>query len=126
MKKILRVFSSIFVLAIFCCIITGCSNNSYIEPETTIVKAIISDKEYIESYLDYGYHFDVWKGKYRWKFKLMPAEYNVTIQYNDLVKVYDSESLYESVEIGDSIDVELTTYFNSKGEIESQSISKID
>ena len=123
MKKFLRVLSIISVLAIFCCIITGCS---YIEPETTIVKATVTNKEYIESYTDYGYYFDAWKGKFRWKFKTFPEEYNVTVQYNDLVEIYDSKHLYEAVEIGDTIDMELTTYFNSEGEIQSQSISRIN
>lgn len=35
---------------------------------TTIVKATVTDKEYIESHISYGYYFDAWKGKFRWKF----------------------------------------------------------
>ena len=120
MKKFLRVLS---ILVIFCCLISGCS---YKEPETTVVKATVTSKEYIEDYTDYGYYFDAWKGKFRWKFKHFPAEYNVTVQYNDLVKNYDSKSLYDAVEIGDTIDMELTTYFNSEGEIQFQSISQIN
>ena len=123
MKKFLRALSIISVLAIFCCIITGCS---FIESETTIVKATVVNKKYIESYTDHGYYFDAWKGKYRWKFKKFPEEYNVTVQYNNLVEIYDSKSLYEAVEIGDTIDMELITYFNSEGEIQGQSISMVN
>ena len=110
-------------MAIFCFTITGCS---YIEPETTIVKATVTNKEHIESQVKYGYYFDVLKGNFRWKYKLFPEEYNITIQYNELVKIYDSKSLYNAVEIGDTIDMELTTYFNSDGKIERQSISRIN
>ena len=123
MEKFLRVLFILAILAFFNCIITS---DTYIAPETTIVKATVTSKEHIETYTDFGYYFDVWKGKFRWKFKTFPEEYHVTIQYNDLVKIYDRKSLYEAVEIGDTIDVELTTYFNSEGEISNQSISKIN
>ena len=123
MKKFLRVLSIISILAIFCCIVTGCNYN---KPETTVVKVTVTSKEYIESYTKYGYYFDPLKGKSRWKFKTFPEEYNVTVQCNDLVEIFDSQSLYEAVEIGDTIDMELTTHFNSKGEIQSQSISRIN
>ena len=123
MKKFLRALSIVSIFAILCCIITDCN---YIKPETTIVKATVISKEHIDSYTDYGYYFDAWKGKFRWKFKTFPEEYNITVQYNDLVEIYDNKSLYEAVEIGDTIDMELTTYFNSQGEIQNQSISRIN
>lgn len=123
MKKFLRALSIISILAIFCCIITSCN---YAKTETTIVKATVTSKKHIDSHNDYGYYFDGWKGKYRWKYKRLLEEYNVTVQYNDLVEIYDSKSLYEAVEIGDTIDVELITYFDFEGEIQSQSIFRIN
>lgn len=92
---------------------------------TTIVKATVTDKEYIESHISYGYYFDAWKGKFRWKFKSFPEEYNVTVQYNDFVEIYNSKKLYVTVEIGDTIDMKLTNFFNSEGKVRSQSISRI-
>lgn len=122
MKKFLRALSIICLLTTLCYAITGCAAGP--EPETTIIQATVTNKEHIESYTDYGYYWDMWKGKFRWKFKTFPAEYNVTVEYYDFVETYDSQSLYEAVEIGDTIDMKLTTYFNSDGEISSQRISR--
>ena len=58
MKKFLRALSIISILAIFCCI-TGCNYNG---PETTTVKATVTSKEHIDSYTNFGYYFDGWKG----------------------------------------------------------------
>ena len=124
MKKFLRVLSSISILVIVCYAIIGCSSSP--KSEITIVQANVTNKEYVESYTDYGYYWDMWKGKYRWKLKIFPEEYNITVQYNDLVETYDSKNLYETVEIGDTIDMELFTFFNSEGEIQSQCISRIN
>lgn len=128
MKKFLRtIFNevTIYFLLLVTCICLGCAACSeYTPPERTIVQATVIEKEHIESYTDYGYYWDAWKGKFRWKFKTFPDEYIVTVQYNDFVETYDSLSLYESVEIGDTIDMELTTYYNSEGEVQSQRISR--
>ena len=124
MKKFLRVISIITLLVMLCYGIVGCAAGP--EPETTIVQATVTNKEYIESYTDYGYYWDMWKGKFRWKFKTFPAEYKVTVEYQDFVETYDNKSLYESVEIGDTIDMKLTTYFNSDGEIYRQSFSRVN
>ena len=120
MKKFLRVFSIISISAILCCIISGCSF------ETTVVKAIVTKKEYVQSHYNYGYYFDGLKGKYRWKFKNFPAEYNVTVKYNDIVEIFDSEELFNEVEVGDNIDVALTTWIDDDGVVEDQYISIID
>ena len=90
------------------------------------MKATVTNKEYIESHFDYGYYYDGWKMKYRWKFKRFPTEYNVTVKYNDMTKVFDSKDLFDKVEVGDTIDVELTTEIEDNGEIGYQYISNID
>lgn len=119
MKKFLRTFYIIAILTILCFPITGCAD----ETETRIVKAKVTKKEYTESYTDFGYYFDAWKGKYRWKFKTFPEKYDVTVTYNDISKTFDDKNFYESVEIGDTVDMKLTTYLNLDGEIQSQYLS---
>lgn len=94
--------------------------------ETKIVQATVINKEYVEDYTDYGYYYDWWKGKFRWKFKSFPEEYNITVQYNDIVETFDRQDLYEKVDIGDSIDVKLVTYIDSDGEISVQFICLIN
>lgn len=105
---------------ILCLALKACSE--YTPPERTIVQATVIEMEYKESYTDYGYYWDAWKGKFRWKFKTFPEEYLVTVQYDDFVRTYDSYSLYVSVKVGDTIDMELTTVFGPDGNIQSQRI----
>ncbi len=124
MKKFLRVLSIICILAFFCYIIPSC--NRFVFGETTIVQATVINKEYIESYRNYGYHFNILKGKRSLGFRYFPEQYNIIVQYKDLVEIYDSKDLYEKVNLGDTIDVELTTFFDFKGEVDYQSINLIN
>ena len=124
MKKFLRVLFIICILAFFCYTIPSC--NRFVFGETTIVQATVINKEYIESYRDYGYHFNIIKGKRCLGFRHFPEQYNITVQYKDLVEICDSKDLYETVNLGDTIDVELTTFFDFKGGIESQNIHLIN
>lgn len=119
-KSILRCTS--LILAIFllsCLFITGCQN---VQPEKQTVTAVVTDKEYVESHSDYGYYFDAWKGKFRWKWKHFPAEYNVTIEYEAITKTYDMQSLYDSYEIGDNIEMNLTTYYDENNDLITEGI----
>ncbi len=114
-KKFWRKTLLILVAAAMACtFLTGCES---VQPEKQTVTAVVKDKEYIEEQTKYGYYFDAWKGKMRWKFKHFPAEYNVTIEYDGITETYDSKSLYDSYEVGDEIEVELTTYYDENNNL---------
>ncbi len=101
-------------IAFICLFLTGCKN---VRSEKQTVTATVVTKEYTEAHSDYGYHFDVLKGKYRWKFKHYPDEYNITIEYKGISKTYDNQSLYDSYKIGDEIEMELTTYYDENNNL---------
>lgn len=114
-KKSIRKTSLILVVVLLSCMfLTGCEN---VQPEKQIVTAVVTDKEYVKAQSKYGYYFDAWKGKYRWKFKNFPAEYNVTIEYEGITKSYDNQQLYDSYQIGDEIEMELTTYYDEENNL---------
>lgn len=118
-KKFLRTIN-IFLLGILMLIqLTSCSTT-----ETQVVNAEIISKEYVESHTDYGYFFDAWKGKFRWKFKTFPDEYNITVQYESVTKTLDNRSLYDIYDIGDFIKMDLTTYYDLEGNIYEQVLSR--
>lgn len=102
------------VFLLSCMFLAGCEN---VQPEKQIVTAVIVDKEYVKAQSKYGYYFDAWKGKYRWKFKHFPAEYNVTIEYEGITKSYNNQQLYDSYQIGDEIEMELTTYYDEENNL---------
>ena len=122
----MKQFLQVFVICLFMSGLILCLKYTSPKDETTVVQATVIDKEYIEDYYDFGYYYDWWKGKFRWKYKYFPQEFNVIIKYNDIVETFDNQELYEEVDIGDSIDVELTTYFDLDGEIRAQSICLIN
>lgn len=97
-----------------CFFLTGCDN---VKIEKQIVTAVVIDKEYVKEQNKYGYYFDAWKGKMRWKFKHFPAEYNVTIEYEGITTTDNNQSLYDNYEIGDNIEVELTTYYDENNNL---------
>lgn len=114
-KKSIRKTSLILVVVLLSCMfLTGCEN---VQPEKQIVTAVVTDKEYVKAQSKYGYYFDAWKGKYRWKFKHFPAEYNVTIEYEGITKSYNNQQLYDSYQIGDEIEMELTTYYDEENNL---------
>lgn len=119
-KKTARTFTLIIILILLSIFLTGCTYES----KTQVVNAIVIDKKYVESQTKYGYYFDAWKGDFRWKFKTFPAEYNITVQYEDIVKTYDSETLYETYEIDDIIEMDLITYYDEEGNIQSRTLSR--
>ncbi len=119
-KKFLSHTSLILAIVLLSCLfMTGCTN---VQSETQTVTAVVTNKEYVESHSDYGYHFDAWKRKFRWKWKHFPAEYNVTIEYDGITRTYDMKSLYDSYEIGDNIEMELTTYYDENNELITEGI----
>lgn len=114
-KKLWRKTLVILATVILACFfLTGCEN---VQPEKQMVTAVVTDKEYVKPHSDYGYHFDAWKGKMRWKFKHYPAEYNVTIEYEGITNTLNNQSLYESYEVGDEIEMELTTYYDENNQL---------
>ncbi len=113
-KKFRRIALTIVSLMLASFILTGCEN---VQPEKQTVTAVVTDKEYIKEERKYGYYFDSWKGKMRWKWKTFPAEYNVTIEYDGISVTYDRQSLYDGYEIGDEIEMILTTYYDENNEL---------
>lgn len=109
-----RISLTIALFLLASVILAGCAN---IQPEKQLVTATVTDKEYVESHTDYGYYYDSWKGKFRWKFKTFPAEYNITIEYEGISKTYDRRSLFDEYEIGDEIEMELTSYYDENNEL---------
>lgn len=119
-KKFLRTISIFFLGIIMLIQLTGCSGKH----ETVIVNAQVTNKEYIDSHLEYGYHYDMLYDKFRFMYKMVPAEYNITVQYTDITKTFDSKSLYDTYEVGNSIEVDLTIYYDSDGIVTSRYISR--
>lgn len=115
MKKTIRKTALILVILLLSCMfLAGCEN---VQAEKQMVTAVVTDKEYVKPYSKYGYYFDAWKGKHRWKNKHFPAEYNVTIEYEGIVQTYNNQSFYDAYEIGDEIEMELTTYYNEENKL---------
>mgnify|MGYP001134319935 CR=1 FL=1 len=115
MKKTLRNTTLIIIMFLFSCtFLAGCAN---VQVEKQIVKAVVIDKDYVKAHSKYGYYFDAWKGKYRWKFKNFPAEYNVTIEYDGITQSYNNQELYDSYKVGDEIEMELTTYYDEENKL---------
>lgn len=109
-QKMLRRILLTITIILLASFLTGCNT---VRSQKQVVNAVVTNKEYTEEHLDYGYYFDVWKGKFRWKFKLFPAEYKVTIRYQSITETYELKSLYDSYEIGDTIEVDLLTYYEN-------------
>lgn len=118
MKKHLQTISIILLVIIALFGLTSCGYHS----EHEVVKAEIINKEYVKSHSDYGYHYDFMKGDFRWKFKTIPAEYNVTVKYGDITATFNNRSLYDTYDIGEFIEVTLTSYYDPDGNISSQSL----
>lgn len=120
-KKLLRLLP--IIMAFSCCLNTGCASPK--EAEVTVVPATVTNKEYTESYDDFGYYFDSSKGHHCWKLQTIPAKYDVKLQYGELETTYDSKKLYDAVEVGDTVEVELLTYSDSREKIQRPDISTI-
>lgn len=122
MKKHLRIATALLVL-ILAISLTGCENYQAERHQSEEeVIGVVSEKNYTEEETKYGYYYDAWRGKYRWKFKNFPEEWETKVVYEDLELTDSSESLYESVEVGDEVELILTTYYLGE-EVQSRRLS---
>lgn len=119
-KNSFRKFAIVLLVVLAMFQLAGCAAKS----EAVPVTAQVIDKEYVGSHLEYGYHYDMLYGKFRFMYKMMPSEYNITVQYEDITKTFESQSLYNAYEIDDTMEVVLTTYYDSDGVVTSRCLSR--
>lgn len=97
---------------IMCVVLTGCQSD--IVREKIEVSAIVTEKQYKDSYFRYN---PALKMPQR-----VSAKYLVTISYEDISETFVFKSLYESVEEGDSIHMILCKDYDENGRLIKQTL----